>query len=96
MSYPINQYEDTWLGMGVAPKLRDGVQQENREGLPRWSVEVLHREEGRRSEVLLVTIASLTKPELEPMEPVTFTNLRVAEWSNDNGSGVYFTADSLA
>lgn len=93
MSYPINQHEDTWLGMNVAPKLRDGVQQQNRDGVLRWSIEVLAREAVHRSEVLLVTIAAHTMPNLEP---VKLTVLRVAEWSNDNESGVHFTADSFA
>ena len=95
MAYCIDQSVDEWFYLAVRRKLMDGVQKTDREGRPQWSVEVLHREAGRKSEVVLVTVADHTEPEVEPMSPAQFKGLKVAPWNTDTGSGIYFTAEAV-
>jgi hypothetical protein len=67
-------------------------------GLPLWSIAALKRTPGEKAEILTVTIASATRPSVEPMTQ-TFEHLQLGyyEINGEGGaqSGLYFRAAAL-
>lgn len=93
---PVDQTALTLNALQVEAKTdQDGTQKVNRDGIRQWSIITLAQSEGGTPEVLKVTVPSTTEPDIEPMEPVSFTNLRAIAWEANGRSGIAFSADSL-
>lgn len=75
------------------------AQKVNKDGVPEWSVNALHRSSGQfgRTETLKVTVPSQVDPMdgLEPFELITFKNLHIHVGYGDRGAFVWFTADGV-
>ncbi|WP_353988634.1 hypothetical protein [Ruicaihuangia caeni] len=87
-----------YVPLSVEPKTdREGNQRRNREGVPQWTINVLHAEPGRgKPEVIAVTVSSTDAPAIKPMQPAVFTNLRVDMYQVGDSAGLWFAADAVA
>lgn len=93
---PVDQTSLDLAALQVEPKLdQDGSQKQNRDGLRQWSVVVLVQTAEGTPEVIKVTVPG-KQPEVAPMTPVAFTNLRAIAWEAGGRSGVAFSADGVA
>ena len=84
--------------IGSSPRTdRDGTQRTNRDGVPQWEVETLHRpaEENADAEVIKVRITSEKSPEVRPMTPVTFEGLSAFYWQMGDRSGISLSAEAV-
>ncbi len=101
--------DEVWFNAGVAAVM-DVTQQEQRtpdgrtvlgpkvnaDGVPLWRVEVAFKGEGmRRSEIVMVTVASPTVPELIGRTPV-FGGVRGRPWLIEGKAGVAVSAASFS
>lgn len=79
-----------------AKRDQDGNQRKNRDGVPQWSITTLHTPPQGKPEVITITVTSAESPELTPMQPVMFDNLRVDHYAIQGGaSGLWFAADGV-
>jgi hypothetical protein len=68
----------------------------NAEMQTQWDVQVLHEQEGRRDELIVVTIPG-DEPLFEKMAPTVFHGLRVDHYNiSGGGAGLYFRADGVS
>lgn len=76
---------------------REGTQRKNRDDVPQWEVEVLHRpaKEGSDAEVIKIKIAAEKAPEVRPMTPVSFPGLQAFFWEMNGRSGISLSADEV-
>ena len=77
-----------------------GEHKTDRDGIPKWRVQVIHQVPGRRRELVDVNFAASTEPSPgEGARPV-FTNLQARHWENQNAygysSGLSLTADEVS
>lgn len=97
MSHRIDTSRSSYAPLSVQPKTdREMAQKANREGVPLWSVTVLHTPEAGKPEVITVTVPGTAAPALAPMQPATWTNLRVDIYQVGDSSGLYFMADNVS
>lgn len=99
MTHLIQQVPGAYLPLGVSLRTdRDGAPRLTRDGLQQYEVEVVHREVGSSSEVIKVVVAG-AEPQVTPMQPTLFTNLRVDQYvindTNCTNAGLYFRADGV-
>jgi hypothetical protein len=92
------QYPGLYLPLSAEPKLdQEGSQRVNRDGLPQWTLQVLHQPSAGKSDVIKVTLPAAAQPEFVPMQPLHFDGLRVDFYSMSGGAaGLWFAADSIS
>lgn len=97
MSHRIDTNRSSYAPLSVQPKTdREMAQKVNREGVPLWSVTVLHTPETGKPEVITVSVPAKSAPVLQPMQAAAWTNLRVDIYQVGDSSGLYFVADAVA
>lgn len=83
--------------ISVTPRVdRDGVQRSDREKVPQWEVETLHRPaDGGSAEVVKVRVASPTEPSIPPMTEVRFRGFEAFFWQMNDRAGVSLSCASV-
>lgn len=99
---PVDQHEaGSFLVLSIAPATDEtGTQTENRDGIPQWKIECLHRPQARedftpKAGVEVVKIAARTAPTVPDMTPVRFQNLVARMWTMGTRSGISLSADAV-
>lgn len=83
--------------ISVTPRVdRDGVQRSDREQVPQWELETLHRPaDGGSAEVVKVRVASATEPSIPPMTEVRFGGFEAFFWQMGDRAGVSLSCASV-
>lgn len=86
------------LSDGTRKRVPGGQATDRDTGLPLWVVDCFldDDEEEGRAEVVGVTVASVTKPEVKKFRPVEFTDLVGSAYVRDNRVAYSFRASGLA
>lgn len=87
----------TFQVISVTPRVdRDGLQRVDRQQVPQWELETLHRPaDGGSAEVVKVRLASATQPSIPPMTEVRFTGLEAFFWQMGDRAGVSLSCASV-
>lgn len=96
MAHYIDTSASSYVPLSAEPKTdRDGTQKSSRDGVPQWTVNVLHTPATGKPEVIAVTVASPTPIVLSALQPVLWTAMRVDFWQSGDSAGLWFAADSV-
>ncbi|GEO97579.1 hypothetical protein [Kocuria turfanensis] len=87
--------------IAVTAKHRDGVQTTTQEGTPLWKVQILLTAPGDdKASLEEISVPAHQEPQITPMTPVMFQDLRARAWSMNTASGqrsgVSFSAAAVA
>lgn len=97
-----NQFVANIVGVVAIDPVTDydtGEHKTNRDGTPKWRLQVIYQPAGRRRELVDIGFAAATEPMPGPGDRPVFVNLVGRHWANQNdygySSGIALSCDEL-